>query len=91
MLKNCVERCCELKRAIPCLGLLETGAGERTHMVATAKMKGAAGNSCRTMLQNGEDSFQVDLRIQGVSQDAIYKDMDWMTRIQTLVDKLQAV
>ena len=37
-----------------------------------------------------EDSFQVDLRIQGVSQDAEHKDQEIMTKIQTLVDKLQA-
>ena len=35
-------------------------------------------------------SFPVDLRIQGVSQEAIYRDTDRMTRIQSLVDKLQA-
>ena len=36
-----------------------------------------------------EDSIQVDLRVHGVSQDAIYKDEERMTQIQTLVDKLQ--
>ena len=30
-----------------------------------------------------EDPFQVDLRFRGVSQDAIYKDEERMTKIQT--------
>ena len=34
-------------------------------------------------------SFQVNIWIHGVSQDAIYKDDERMTKTQTLVDKLQ--
>ena len=37
-----------------------------------------------------EDYFQFDLRIQGVSQDAVYKDQERMTKVQNLVEKLQA-
>ena len=37
-----------------------------------------------------EDSFQVDHRTQGISQDAKNKDLERMTETQTLVDKLQA-
>ena len=37
-----------------------------------------------------EDTFQFNLRIQGVPQDAIYRDTDRMTRIHSLVHKLQA-
>ena len=51
-------------------------------MVATAKLKDVAGNSF--------DSFQVDVRIQGVSLEAIHRDTDRMTRIQKSVDELQA-
>ena len=36
-----------------------------------------------------KDSFQVDLRVHGVSQDATYKDEERMTPIQILVDKQQ--
>ena len=35
------------------------------------------------------ESFQVDLRVHGVSQDVIYKDEERTTKIQTLVDGLQ--
>ena len=34
-------------------------------------------------------SFQVDLRVHGVSQDDIYKDEERMTEMQHLVDRLQ--
>ena len=36
-----------------------------------------------------EGSFQVDLRVHGVSQDDIYKDEERMTEMQNLVDRLQ--
>ena len=35
------------------------------------------------------ESFQVDLRVHGVSQDVIYKDEERTTKTQTLVDGLQ--
>ena len=48
-----------------------------------------AGNCNENRVVSEKDSFQVDLRVHGVSQDAIYKDEERMTKIQTLVDKLQ--
>ena len=36
-----------------------------------------------------ESSFQVDLRVHGVSQDDIYKDEERMTEMRNLVDRLQ--
>ena len=36
-----------------------------------------------------ENSFQVDLRFRGVSQDDIYIDEERMTQMQNLVDRLQ--
>ena len=36
-----------------------------------------------------ECSFQVDLRVQGVSQDDICKDEEWMIEMQNLFDRLQ--
>ena len=35
-----------------------------------------------------ENSSQVDLRVHGVSQDDIYRDEEWTTRRQNLVDRL---
>ena len=49
----------------------------------------AAGNNSEKNVVNEEDSFQVDLRVHVVSQDVIFKDEERMTKIQTLVDKLQ--
>ena len=34
-----------------------------------------------------EGSFQVDLRVHGVSQDDIYNDEERMTQMQNLVDR----
>ena len=48
-----------------------------------------AGNCSDKNVVREKDSFQVDLRVHGVSQDAIYKDAERMTKIQTLVGKLQ--
>ena len=36
-----------------------------------------------------ESSFQVDLRVHGVSQDDICEDEERMTKMQTLVDRLK--
>ena len=36
-----------------------------------------------------EGSFQVDLRVHGVSQDDINEDEERMTEMQNLVDRLQ--
>ena len=38
---------------------------------------------------NDEGSFQVDLRVHGVSQDDIYQDEERMTEMRHLVDSLQ--
>ena len=55
--------------------------------------KNAAGHCPRPHAQNNaakeENSFQVDLRVHGVSQDNIYKDEERMTEMQNLVDGLQ--
>ena len=58
-------------------------------MVATAKTKEAAENS-RAMLQRERTRFKSISGFQGVSQDAVFRDTDRMTRIQPSVDKLQA-
>ena len=55
----------------------------------TNRVKEAAGNCSENNVVREEDSFQVDLRVHRVSQDSIYKDEERMTKIQTLVDKLQ--
>ena len=54
-----------------------------------SRVEEVAGNCDENRSVREKDSFQVDLRVHGVSQDAIYKDEERMTRIQTLVDKLQ--
>ena len=43
--------------------------------------------STRKHVAKDDDPFQVDLRIQGVSQDVVKKDQDRMTNIQKMVDK----
>ena len=53
------------------------------------RVKEAAGNCSENNVVREEDSFQVDLRVHRVSQDSIYKDEERMTKIQTLVGKLQ--
>ena len=49
----------------------------------------AAGNCSENDVVREEDSFQVDLRVHGVSHDAINKDEERMSKIQTSMDKLQ--
>ena len=44
--------------------------------------------STRNHVAKDDDSFQVDLRIQRVSQDAANNGQERMTNIQKLVDKL---
>ena len=44
---------------------------------------------CLNNVAEEENSFQVDLRVHGVSQDDIYKDEERMTEMQNLVDRLQ--
>ena len=41
------------------------------------------------MLRKEECSFQVNLRVHGVSQDDICKDKERMTEMHNLVDRLQ--
>ena len=53
------------------------------------RVKKVAGNCNENSVVREKDSFEVDLRVHGVSQDAIYKDEERTTKIQTLVDKLQ--
>ena len=50
-----------------------------------------AGNCNHYNVVREKDSFQVDLRVHEVSQDVICKDEERMTKILTLVDKLQDV
>ena len=59
------------------------------HQIDNNSVTEAAGNSSENNVVREEDSFQVDLRVNGVSQDAIYKDKERMTKMQTSVDKLQ--
>ena len=49
----------------------------------------AAGNCNDNSVVREKDSFQVDLRAHGQSQDFIYMDEERTTNIQALVDELQ--
>ena len=51
--------------------------------------KEVAGNCNDNSVAKEDDSFQVDLRVHGVSHDVIYEDKERMTPKQTIVDKLQ--
>ena len=53
------------------------------------RVKAAAGNCSENNVVREEDSFQVDLRAHGVSQDAIHKDEERVVKMQPLVAKLQ--
>ena len=52
-------------------------------------VEGVAGNCSEHNFVKEDDSVQVDLRVLGVSQDVIYRDEGRLTKIQTLVDRLQ--
>ena len=50
--------------------------------------EGSSWKQLEDSVAKDEDSFQVELRVHGVSQEVILKDQERMTKIQTLVDKL---
>ena len=55
---------------------------------AVASIQGVAGNCSEHNTAKEKNSFQVDLRVHGVSQDVNYKDKGRITKIQTLEDWL---
>ena len=58
------------------------------HQGDNKSVKEAAGNSSENNVAREEDSFQVDLRLRGGSQDVLCKGEERMVKAQTLVDKL---
>ena len=68
------------------LGISNGNSSSR--VMATAR-QGSCGKSNDHSVLREEDSFQVDLRVHGVSHDVTNEDKERMTKIQTLVDNLQ--
>ena len=62
---------------------------ERPQSGRNSEHEGSSWKQLNNNVVKEEDSFQVDLRIQGVSQDVINKDQERMTKTQTLVNNLQ--
>ena len=68
-----------------------------THEGDYSIVQGVAGNCNGTLSEapclnnhaKEENLVQVDLRVHGVSQDEIYKDVERMAEMQLLVDRLQ--
>ena len=53
-----------------------------TGAAATGLLGEVAGSCSYNSVVRGKDSFQVDLRVHGVSQDVIHKDKKRMTNIK---------
>ena len=58
---------------------------EQHQGICSSDSKGSTGKP----VGEEENPFEVDLRIQGIRQDAVLEDQGRMTKIQEVVDKLR--